>query len=77
MFEQRLCQEPEKSAVQTLDLNGIPAWNGFRSFSTSPGPCCVGLRALIGRAPGGYDGAMKRERLTEIDVNTKHTMNSD
>ena len=58
----------ERSAVQILDFNGVPAWNGFRSFSVSLAFPRVSSRRLIRHDTEGDDASAKKERSTETTV---------
>ena len=51
--------------MQMLDLNGVPVWNGFRSFSGPPAFCRVVSGKVIQPEAGGNDGSIKKARLAE------------
>jgi hypothetical protein len=51
--------------MQILDLNGVPVWNGFRSFSGSPAFSRLVSRKVIQSESGGNDGSIKKARLAE------------
>jgi len=64
----------EKSAVQILDFNGVPAWNGFRSCSISPAVSRVSSQRMIRRGTGGDDGSIKKQRSTETAISFDGTL---
>ena len=51
--------------MQTLDLNGVPVWNGFRSFPGSPAFSRINSQKAIRPETGGNNGGITTTGLSE------------